>query len=135
MANIQGRGSGPLLGPGAATGNSGGSFGGLGGQGTLGSPGPVYGDLLRVLEMGSGGGSGGCPPIGPGRGGGGIELGAVGALNIAGGLIANGGNSDFCGAGSGGGVLLHGAPSSTATGSLFATGGIPSSGTVAVVAS
>jgi hypothetical protein len=109
----------------AASGAGGGGFGGFGGAGTsLGSPGgfggPSYGDLLRQLQGGSGGGGpiNGLPQAGPGPGGGGggaIDIGAVGSLTIiSGGISANGGPGGSSaasgfggGGGSGGGIFLH----------------------------
>jgi len=99
-------------------------FGGSGGVGGLtgGSDppgGPVYGNLLALLQGGSGGGGGNNDSTGMAGGGGGggaLEIGAAGSVDIGpnGLLLANGGfgmtdpGLEFGGAGSGGGIRVHG---------------------------
>ena len=124
-------------GRGIDAGGGGGGFGGAGGESNTfffpkpgGSP---YGDLVATLEGGSKGGEGaGFVPM-PGSGGGALELGAVGTINVAstgrvfarGGNAATGGGADFgSGGGSGGGLLLHADRYTLVTGSLLdVTGG------------
>ena len=104
---------------GQSVGGGGAGFGGAGGNAGSndqsrwpgGSGGAASGNLLVTLEGGSGGGGGsnGSQHTG-GTGGGAMELGAIDAVTMAGQITANGnpGNSSFGGAGSGGGVLMHG---------------------------
>lgn len=78
------------------------------------SGGSASGGLLSVLEGGSGGGGGhysNNSSARGGNGGGAIELGAVGVVTMAGAIYADGENAPYLssGAGSGGGVLIHGA--------------------------
>jgi hypothetical protein len=110
----RGDGGGP---GGGSRGGGGGGFGGVGGDSGIGaSGGRTYGDLALLLEGGSGGGGAGLNGDG-GGGGGAIEIGALGAITVAGGGVhADGGNaiSDSfgslvgAGGGSGGGIFLHG---------------------------
>ncbi len=112
-------------------GGGGGAAGQLEGSATPGVGGVSYGNLLRRLEGGSGGGGGNsfiswC--AGAGAGGGALELGALGTMNLSANLSARGGvgpgDTIFTaasGGGSGGGILLHAAtlvlpPSISATG-------------------
>lgn len=105
-----------------------------------------YGNLLQALSGGSGGGGGASYPFDyymelfcasdGGNGGGAVELGAAGALRLAGKVSANGGenfyNAAHCGmyeyggagggAGAGGGIRVH-AASLDRTGAVSATGG------------
>ncbi len=106
----------------------GGGFGGQGGSGGAGSltgpPGSVqyspggggpgggsYGNLAITLQGGSGGGIYNTK-VGNGSGGGGggaIEIGAVGAVTVAGSILADGSAGVVGGGGgSGGGIFLHG---------------------------
>jgi len=110
---------------------SGGGFGGLGGEACdmngdcdFDSRGVPYGELITALEAGSGGG-GGIDASG-GAAGGALELGAVGTVIVSETLRANGGTGRVAigvgGAGSGGGLLVHGGNVSI-TGGLIASGG------------
>jgi hypothetical protein len=92
-----------------------------------------YGNLLQLLQGGSGGATGGG--LG-GGGGGGIEIGALGSITIGGtGILANGGAgaagligaANGSGGGSGGGILIHG-NMVTLTSILSAQGGAGGSG-------
>ncbi len=119
-------GTGPGGGPGGVGGiglvqAGGGSFGGKGGANAAGASGATYGNLNLLLQGGSGGGATGVSAFesiggGGGGGGGAIELGDVGLDHLlrsrkpAG---QRGGNSGSgfaanAGAGSGGGLLIHG---------------------------
>jgi len=148
-------GSGPGVGSGGqaggirffsfASGSGGGGFGGPGqdGAGTLGpqppytiltggTGGKTYGDLNQQLQGGSMGGStnGGYR----GLGGGAIEVGATGRLNISSIIDVSGSSGYYStytgpgtgGGGSGGGILLHGF-SVSVSGTLNALGGSGSS--------
>ena len=114
----------------ASHGGSGGSFGGAGGDSGLGT-GNVYGNLLQELEVGSGGGEGWTLGSWPGgAGGGGIEIGAVGLLDLVGvSISANGSNGTNSGGnggggGSGGAIFVHAlSVSLDADASLHALGG------------
>ena len=92
--------------------------GGFGGHGAGSGGGSPYGDLLSALQGGAPGGRSSFF----GRGGGAIELGAIGKL-VVGNIVAEGGRGDsqFAGGGSGGGILLHG--QTVVTGRLSAVGG------------
>lgn len=99
----------------------GGAFGGDGGFGDLPAGTPTaaaYGNLLSILQGGSGGAgaSGGINDgqygSGGGGGGGALELGAITHMTIAGNVLANGGGSVVgaggpAGGGAGGGILMH----------------------------
>jgi hypothetical protein len=92
-------------------GTGGGGFGGRGGAGSDGIGGASYGDLFAALEGGSNGGArnGGDAALG----GGALEIGALGLLDLSGALLAADGNAgasvdgDGLGGGSGGGIFLH----------------------------
>ncbi len=107
-----GGGSGREPGEASQFGGGGGGFGGVGGAGSTGAGGASYGDLFTLLEAGSSGG--GSNGLGAGIGGGVIEIGVIGQLDVSGLTIAADGEdgtvvmSDGTGAGSGGGVFLHG---------------------------
>ena len=132
------------LGTVAGGGGAGGGFGGSGMPGFSingpgGAPGASYGNLLLELEGGSGGGGGsfhgGRSGDGGGAGGGAVELGALGEVNMTGGIIsANGGNHGDSvvgghgfpgdgGGGSGGGVFLHGGTVTRSGNTINAAGG------------
>jgi len=117
-------------GKGGGIAGSGGSFGGFGGNsGAVNSiVNFTYGDLATTLLQGGSGGGGGdsgvcvsgpCPVGGAGGGGGGgIEIGALGNIEISGFVLAHGGpggdgidGSASAGGGgaSGGGISMHGA--------------------------
>jgi hypothetical protein len=121
--------TGPGNQPGAQPGGGGGAFGGDGGSGIdpVGSNdngGTAYGDLATAIQGGSGGSAGifVSPALTPygfgGAGGGGIEIGAVGALTINGSVLADGADGlvsqvpasqlSAGGGGAGGGILIHG---------------------------
>lgn len=117
-------------------GGGGGGFGGPGGAGSAqgtapgGAGGTAYGNPGVQLQGGSSGGNSGgvdSHPYGLGGGGGGaIELGAVGAITIAGNIYANASPSSTLGNGGGGGsggaIFLH-AQSVDLSGWLLAMGG------------
>lgn len=96
---------GPGAGQGPATG---GGFGGAGGSIGVTPGGSPYGDLLVLLEGGSGGGG----PLG-GGGGGALELGATGPVTLGGTAVIDASGSVLStlsvagGGGSGGAVLIH----------------------------
>jgi hypothetical protein len=145
-ATAPGNGMGPGAGIGDVDGAAGAGHGGEGGESgfqarttTSYSGGPVYGDVMTLLEGGSGGGHSqfGTTNGFGGGGGGAVEFGADGAMTIAtgaqintkgahGGLPqgnqANTPQGEGGGAGSGGAILLH-AASGTMAGLLDASGG------------
>ncbi len=95
--------------------------GGFGASGTGPGGGAAYGDLSQLLQGGSGGGGISNLPVnilGGGGGGGALEIGARGFLNLGanGRLLADGATgagfagATFAGAGSGGGIRVHGHP-------------------------
>ncbi len=107
----------------------GGGFGGRGG-GNNAVAGPANGAQPNFQLAGGSGGDGELvsPGAGGGAGGGAVELGAMGSINLSGGVISVAGaapgtpNGGFApGGGSGGGVLLHAA--STVPGTIIARGG------------
>ena len=123
-----------------AGGSGGGGFGGMGGDGFAyqngikppfpagGLGGAPYGDLSVTLQGGSHGGGGSFA----GGGGGAVEIGAIGAVTIAGSITANGGNADVGmnpsntlgdGGGSGGGVFVHGNGVTLASSALLSANG------------
>lgn len=118
-------------------GGGGGGFGGAGGESNtffFPQPGGLpYGDLIARLEGGSRGGEGAGLNPRAGSGGGALELGATGTINVAstGRVFARGGDGGTSGGigfgsggGSGGGLLLHADRYTLATGSLLdVTGG------------
>lgn len=118
QAGAAGGGTGGGSGGSGVLGAGGGGFGGAGGDG--GNPGNAgggtYGDLFTTLEGGSGGGSGsGGTNTTGGGGGGALELGVIDQLiiELAGQILAEGGDGAISGqgasgGGSGGGLLLHG---------------------------
>jgi len=130
-------------GPGGGTG---GAFGGNGGRAEgqflslMGPAGQAYANLAAGIQGGSGGGTAGGGLFigsgylaGGGGGGGGIELGAVGTLEVSAGgqIVADGGdgaqgvnfvNVGSGGGGAGGGILLH-ATNVNQFGHLRANGG------------
>jgi len=103
-------------GPGAGGADSGGSFGGVGSDGG----GPVYGDLSKALQGGSGGGGNAFGP--GGIGGGALELASNLSITLSGGISAAGGYGIVGGGGSGGGILLD-APTITNDTTLTVSGG------------
>jgi hypothetical protein len=116
---VTGGGGGGFIGPGGAGASVNGVPGGPGGA--------PYGDLVRQLQGGSGGGGG--VGISGGGGGGAIEIGAVGTLFQLGNISANGGSGVSSsgvgfggGGGSGGGIFLH-ADSVVLDSTLSAAGG------------
>lgn len=135
-------GGGTGYGPGGGMGPSvdpcgGAGFGGEGGvwNPSFGYPtGAPYGDLLLMLEGGSGGGRCGNTYAGTGQGGGGggaVQLGAAGSLTVAaaGAIVVDGADgtagtwpAQGGGGGSGGGIFLH-ATGGACSGVLSASGG------------
>ena len=111
--------------------------GGYGGRGAIvtnwgGSVrGPIYGDPWTPIDPGSGGGRNANSPSFDrgGHGGGAIYIDASGALNIDGGLYADGQKGGNRGAGGSGGGIYVAAASLAGVGVLSATGGDFSSGT------
>ena len=107
-----GAGTGRGRGEASPFGGGGGGFGGVGGAGSTGAGGASYGDLLSLLEAGSDGGD--SDGLGAGIGGGAIEIGTIGLLDVSGLSIAADGSGgtvvalDGTGGGSGGAVFLHG---------------------------
>lgn len=114
---------------------TGGSYGGIGGAYTTSSKAnAVYGNLMLPDESGSGGGGINHYQVGlhPGGNGGGLVTIQTGSLNVYGGILANGGNTNSSanylgGGGSGGGILIR-AVSLDGTGSVSASGGLGSNG-------
>jgi hypothetical protein len=116
----------------------GGGFGGAGGLATQGptSGGPAYGNLATGLQGGSGGAGHNAmifpqtgdwyPGSAGGGGGGAVEIGAIGQIQLASVTSRGGGAGDSFltagGGGSGGAVLLHGTTISI-SGSIIADGG------------
>jgi hypothetical protein len=116
--NVDGKGYGPAMGPGAGTVSTrGGSHGGLGGrQTTLSSGG---GDFRQPAELGSGG----SEALG-GSGGGAVKI-RTGKLELDGRIRANGfgGNSSSSGGGAGGSVWLIVTDLMQGDGAILAEGG------------
>jgi len=123
--SADGQGFGSSVGPGPGLSDyyhaSGAGHGGPGGTGAV-EGGPVYGAVLRPVDLGSGGGSagvcgGGCPG---GAGGGAIRLVVGGTLTVDGPLSANG--LGGAGGGSGGSVFVT-AGTLSGSGRIAAVGG------------
>ncbi len=131
------RGMGPGGGgPGTpAAGGGGGGYGGTGGAGAGlgGFGGPSYGDASMRNSFGSGGGAGGADNLGNqaegGFGGGGLQIGAVDTISIAGTIRVDGSPGQLgqpggggAGGGAGGSIILYGDAVSI-SGTLSANGG------------
>jgi hypothetical protein len=136
-----GGGFGGSVGGSSGGGNAGGGGGGYGGNGGNGGSyeegvgGSPYGNLgvnaggdnYGTTLQGGSGGAGGNDEFGGGGGGGGgaVEIGALGSVNLAGFIYADGGSggAEAGGGGAGGGVYVHGS-SVSLTGGIDAQGGV-----------
>ena len=124
-----------LQGLGGSTANSGGSYGGLGGLfGTGASVNPTYGSVTNPTDLGSGGGRsslGGL--VIAGNGGGRVDI-SAGSFVVNGSIVANGGNGNNAGAGSGGSILLAVSPAGaggiSGSGIISANGGGGTAGAI-----
>ncbi len=108
-----------VVGLGASTGFSGGSYGGPGNAGGGGQPNAVYGDYHNPVYPGAGGANHG---YGGGGAGGGLVRLTAGTAQIDGRILANGETPYQCGSGSGGGIYIN-VGTLTGSGEIMANGG------------
>ena len=114
--SVEARGYGPEKGPGAGTGNRGGSHGGVAGCGATDDN--AYGTVFKPVELGSGGGG-----AGGGAGGGFVNFNVGNTMHVDGRIDTYGGDASGTGAGGSGGSILVQAYNFSGHGILDASGG------------